>query len=164
MRLKLSRDTIFIISTFLFVLVVVPGLLYIGSHISVLGGGTDDGTGIGAIDNEKRIMRDEPVVYANNTIDAIGIHIHNFDNTNHTVSITISDNGEALWKHPYRIPPHTELEIHNLIDKKGVYTLELKTASGESAKQRVYFDHDHDYLLADIKNGNVTLDQSVSVQ
>lgn len=162
MELKISRSTMFVIFTFIFVLVIVPGLLYIASHISLLGG--TNGTGIGGIDNEKRIMRDEPVVYSkNNTLDPIGIHIHNYENTNHTVTLTLSDNGKSLWQQSYRIPPHTELEIHNIIDKKGVYTLTLRTESGESAKHRVSFDRDHDYLLADIKDSNVTIDQSVNV-
>jgi hypothetical protein len=84
MGINISRSTIFVIAMFLFVIVVVPAFLYTAAQIGILGGGTDDGTVAGADGGEKRIVMDEPIVDANNTLNPIGIHTQNLDNTNYT--------------------------------------------------------------------------------
>lgn len=162
-----SRSTLFVVGVFLFVIVIFPAILYVAANVGVLGGGTDGGVGsgpgVGVGGDETLVVRDEPIVAGNNTLSPIGIHARNLDDSNRTVSIAVRNGGEPLWNRSYRIPPHTELEVQNLIDRKGNYTLELATASGASATQQIEFDLEHDYVAASIGGDNVTINQTLRV-
>lgn len=154
---NLSRSTWFIIGIWVFVIVGVPAFFFISGFIgpavsNVVGDEPEQGV--------SREIVVEPITGENNVPLPRGVHILNLANTNQTVTVVVNNENKQLWKQSFNVSANSELEVLRLLAKKDVYTLEVRTSTGEYTKEKITIDKMHDQVVVNIDSNSINVTQT----